>query len=135
MSAADIHRHVTEVYGNEAMIDSNDRKWAKKFKDGFGEKRFSDNKEMKADVNSWLSDQSVDFFEEGFQIVLSRIGRNQTTIMRICDRWMHEGTTDRRVRSYPPQLTTSREDRQIGSSSITRLNCFPGRLALRILCP
>ncbi|GFW57420.1 transposable element Tcb1 transposase [Trichonephila clavipes] len=33
--------------------------------------------------------------------------------MRICDRWMQEGTTDRRGRSHPPQCTTSREDRQI----------------------
>ncbi|GFT79703.1 transposable element Tcb1 transposase [Trichonephila clavipes] len=33
--------------------------------------------------------------------------------MRICDRWMQKGTTDRRGRSHPPQCTTSREDRQI----------------------
>ncbi|GFU59417.1 transposable element Tcb1 transposase [Trichonephila clavipes] len=33
--------------------------------------------------------------------------------MRICDRWMQEDTTDRRGQSYPPQCTTSREDRQI----------------------
>ncbi|GFV90776.1 transposable element Tcb1 transposase [Trichonephila clavipes] len=33
--------------------------------------------------------------------------------MRICDRWMQEGTKDRRGRSHPPQCTTSREDRQI----------------------
>ncbi|GFU05862.1 transposable element Tcb1 transposase [Trichonephila clavipes] len=26
----------------------------------------------------------------------SRVGRNQTTVPRICDRWMQEGTTDRR---------------------------------------
>ncbi|GFV40687.1 transposable element Tcb1 transposase [Trichonephila clavipes] len=43
----------------------------------------------------------------------SRVGRNKTTVMRICDRWMQEGTTDRRDRSHPPQCTTSREDRQI----------------------
>ncbi|GFX40252.1 transposable element Tcb1 transposase [Trichonephila clavipes] len=30
--------------------------------------------------------------------------------MRICDRWMQEGTTDRCGRSHPPQCTTSRED-------------------------
>ncbi|GFY11943.1 transposable element Tcb1 transposase [Trichonephila clavipes] len=40
----------------------------------------------------------------------SRVGRNQKTVMRICDRWMQEGTTHRRGRSYPPQCTTSRED-------------------------
>ncbi|GFX09580.1 transposable element Tcb1 transposase [Trichonephila clavipes] len=43
----------------------------------------------------------------------SRVGRNQTTVMRICDRWMQVGTMDRRGRSHPPQCTTSREDRQI----------------------
>ncbi|GFW23953.1 hypothetical protein TNCV_4949991 [Trichonephila clavipes] len=33
----------------------------------------------------------------------SRVGRNKTTVMRICDRWMQEDTTDRRDRSHPPQ--------------------------------
>ncbi|GFW59273.1 uncharacterized protein TNCV_2910191 [Trichonephila clavipes] len=49
----------------------------------------------------------------------SRVGRNQTTIMRICDRWMQEGMTDRRGRSHPPQCTTSREDRQIVRMAVT----------------
>ncbi|GFT04966.1 transposable element Tcb1 transposase [Trichonephila clavipes] len=49
----------------------------------------------------------------------SRVGRNQTTVMRICDRWMLEGTTDRRGRSNPPQCTTSREDRQIVYIAVT----------------
>ncbi|GFT40113.1 uncharacterized protein TNCV_2171231 [Trichonephila clavipes] len=39
--------------------------------------------------------------------------------MRICDRWMKEGTTDRRERAHPPQCTTSREDRQIVSMAMT----------------
>ncbi|GFW22281.1 transposable element Tcb1 transposase [Trichonephila clavipes] len=43
----------------------------------------------------------------------SRVGRNQTTVMWICDRRMQEGTTDRRGRSHSPQCNTSREDRQI----------------------
>ncbi|GFT18454.1 HTH_38 domain-containing protein [Trichonephila clavipes] len=38
-----------------------------------------------------------------FREIGSRVGRNQTTVMRICDRWIQEGTTDRRGRSYPPQ--------------------------------
>ncbi|GFY15410.1 transposable element Tcb1 transposase [Trichonephila clavipes] len=46
-----------------------------------------------------------------FRVIGSRVGRNQTTVMRICDRWMQEGTTDRRGRSHPPQCTTSHEDR------------------------
>ncbi|GFW39097.1 transposable element Tcb1 transposase [Trichonephila clavipes] len=49
----------------------------------------------------------------------SRVGRNQTTVMRICDRWMQEGTTDRRSRSHPPQCTISREDRQIVRMAVT----------------
>ncbi|GFX75546.1 transposable element Tcb1 transposase [Trichonephila clavipes] len=48
-----------------------------------------------------------------FREIDSRVGRNQTTVMRMFDRWMQEGTTDRRGRSHPPQCTTSCEDRQI----------------------
>ncbi|GFS67244.1 transposable element Tcb1 transposase [Trichonephila clavipes] len=49
----------------------------------------------------------------------SRVGRNQTALMRICDRWMQEGTTDRRGRSHPPQCITSHEDRQIVRMEVT----------------
>ncbi|GFW07022.1 transposable element Tcb1 transposase [Trichonephila clavipes] len=49
----------------------------------------------------------------------SRVGRNQTPVMWICDRWMQEGTKDRRGRSHPPQCTTSREDRKIVRTSRT----------------
>ncbi|GFY04236.1 uncharacterized protein TNCV_1200141 [Trichonephila clavipes] len=45
--------------------------------------------------------------------ISSRVGRNQTTVMRICDRWMEEDITDRRGLSHPPQCTISREDGQI----------------------
>ncbi|GFU25032.1 transposable element Tcb1 transposase [Trichonephila clavipes] len=45
--------------------------------------------------------------------ISSRVGRNHTTVMWICDRWMQEGKTDRRGQLHPPQCTTSREDRQI----------------------
>ncbi|GFU63969.1 transposable element Tcb1 transposase [Trichonephila clavipes] len=44
-----------------------------------------------------------------FREIGSRVGRKQTAVMRICDCWMQEGTTDRRGRSHPPQYTTSRE--------------------------
>ncbi|GFX23280.1 transposable element Tcb1 transposase [Trichonephila clavipes] len=54
-----------------------------------------------------------------FREIGSRVGRNQTTVMRICDRWMQEGTTDRHSRSLPPQCTTSREDRQIVRMAVT----------------
>ncbi|GFV50533.1 uncharacterized protein TNCV_2097111 [Trichonephila clavipes] len=54
-----------------------------------------------------------------FREIGSRVGRNQTTVMRICDRWMQDGTTDRRGRSHPSQCTTSREDRQIVRMAVT----------------
>ncbi|GFX86854.1 transposable element Tcb1 transposase [Trichonephila clavipes] len=43
-------------------------------------------------------------------------------LMQICDRWMQEGTTDRRGQSHPPQFTTSREDRQIVLMAVTNLS-------------
>ncbi|GFT27074.1 transposable element Tcb1 transposase [Trichonephila clavipes] len=48
-----------------------------------------------------------------FREIGSRVGRNQTTVMRICDRLMQEGTMNQRGRSHPSQCTTSREHRQI----------------------
>ncbi|GFX31620.1 transposable element Tcb1 transposase [Trichonephila clavipes] len=51
--------------------------------------------------------------ELSFRKIGSRVGRSQTTVMRICDRWMQEGTTDRRGRSHPPQCTTSLTARTI----------------------
>ncbi|GFU56247.1 histone-lysine N-methyltransferase SETMAR [Trichonephila clavipes] len=41
-------------------------------KHSLGGKRFSDNKEGKAAVKSWLSDPAADFFEEGFQNLVLR---------------------------------------------------------------
>ncbi|GFV64016.1 transposable element Tcb1 transposase [Trichonephila clavipes] len=54
-----------------------------------------------------------------FREIGSRVGRNQTTVLRIWDRWMQEGTTDRRGQSHPPQFTISREDRQIVRMTVT----------------
>ncbi|GFW29863.1 transposable element Tcb1 transposase [Trichonephila clavipes] len=54
-----------------------------------------------------------------FREIGSRVGRNQKTVMRICDHWMQEGTTDRRSRSHPPQCTTLREDTQILLMAVT----------------
>ncbi|GFX25865.1 transposable element Tcb1 transposase [Trichonephila clavipes] len=64
-----------------------------------------------------------------FRKIGSRVGRNQTTVMRICDRWMQEGTTDRRGRSHPPQCTTSREDRQILRMAVTDRSGTPRTVA------
>ncbi|GFV75867.1 transposable element Tcb1 transposase [Trichonephila clavipes] len=57
--------------------------------------------------------------ELSFREIGSRVRRNQSTVMLICDRWMQEGTTDQRGRSHPPQCTTSREDRQIVRMAVT----------------
>ncbi|GFV43834.1 uncharacterized protein TNCV_1658791 [Trichonephila clavipes] len=54
-----------------------------------------------------------------FRKIGSRVGRNQTTVMLICDRSRQEGTTDRRGRSHSPQCTTSRQDRQIVRMAVT----------------
>ncbi|GFV92165.1 uncharacterized protein TNCV_1896011 [Trichonephila clavipes] len=42
-----------------------------------------------------------------FREIGSSIGRNQTNVMRLCVRWMQEGTTYRRGRSHLYQCTTS----------------------------
>ncbi|GFW17513.1 transposable element Tcb1 transposase [Trichonephila clavipes] len=54
-----------------------------------------------------------------FRDIGSRVGRNQTTVMRIYDRWMQDGTTEQRGRSHPPQCTTSRENRKIVRMAVT----------------
>ncbi|GFX41206.1 transposable element Tcb1 transposase [Trichonephila clavipes] len=54
-----------------------------------------------------------------FREIGSRVGQNQTTVMRICVHWMQEGTTDQRGRSHPPQCTTSRENMQIVCMAVT----------------
>ncbi|GFV70348.1 transposable element Tcb1 transposase [Trichonephila clavipes] len=54
-----------------------------------------------------------------FKKIGSRVGRNQTTVKQIYDRWMQEGTTERSGQSHPPQCTTSREDRQIVRMEVT----------------
>ncbi|KFM68472.1 hypothetical protein X975_07024, partial [Stegodyphus mimosarum] len=63
----------------------------------------------------------VGYRERGLSLreVDSRVGRNQTIVMRICDRWMQEGTTNRRVLKHPPQCTTSRDDRNIVRMAVT----------------
>ncbi|GFU80019.1 transposable element Tcb1 transposase [Trichonephila clavipes] len=41
-----------------------------------------------------------------FREIGSRVVRNHTTVMRICDHWMLYGTKDRSGQSHPPQYTT-----------------------------
>ncbi|GFV65609.1 transposable element Tcb1 transposase [Trichonephila clavipes] len=69
-----------------------------------------------------------------FQGNRCRVGRNQTTAMRICDRWLQEGTTDRRGRSHPSQCTTSREDSQIVLMAVTDCSVTSRTIAQRIEC-
>ncbi|GFV04093.1 transposable element Tcb1 transposase [Trichonephila clavipes] len=54
-----------------------------------------------------------------FRNIGNRVGRNQSTVKRICDRWMQECTTDRRGRSHPSQCTTSRENKKIVLMAVT----------------
>ncbi|GFV80554.1 transposable element Tcb1 transposase [Trichonephila clavipes] len=53
----------------------------------------------------------IHFYVEGK--IGSRIGRNQITVVRICDRWMQEGMMDRRGRSHLPQCTITLSARTI----------------------
>ncbi|GFV45862.1 transposable element Tcb1 transposase [Trichonephila clavipes] len=57
-----------------------------------------------------------------FRKIGSRVGRNQTTVMRICDRWMQEGTTDRHGRSHPLHVRTEKlvTDRSVTSRTIAQ---------------
>ncbi|GFT67795.1 transposable element Tcb1 transposase [Trichonephila clavipes] len=54
-----------------------------------------------------------------FREIGSRVGRNQASVIRICDHWLQDGTTDRRGRLHPLQYTTSRKDRQIVRMTVT----------------
>ncbi|GFT07819.1 transposable element Tcb1 transposase [Trichonephila clavipes] len=58
-------------------------------------------------VSEFDSERIVAYRDCGlsFREIGSRVGRNQTTVMRICDRWMQKGTTDRRGQSHLPQCT------------------------------
>ncbi|GFV30264.1 transposable element Tcb1 transposase [Trichonephila clavipes] len=67
-----------------------------------------------------------------FREIGSRVGRIQTTVMRICDRWILESMTDQRGRSHPPQCTTSREDRQIVRREVTDLSVISRTVAQHI---
>ncbi|GFU28623.1 transposable element Tcb1 transposase [Trichonephila clavipes] len=48
-----------------------------------------------------------------FRKIGNRVGRNQITVMLICNRWVQKGTTDQCGRSHPPQSTTSLSARTI----------------------
>ncbi|GFV58496.1 transposable element Tcb1 transposase [Trichonephila clavipes] len=66
--------------------------------------------------DSGLPRDTVDYLSGKSVVVLDE---SKTTVMRICDRWMQQVTTDRRSRSHPPQCTISREDRQIVRMAVT----------------
>ncbi|GFY21986.1 transposable element Tcb1 transposase [Trichonephila clavipes] len=72
------------------------------------------------------------YFGLSFRKIGSRVGRNQTTVMWICDRWMQEGTTNGRSRTHPPQCPTSREDRQIVRVAVTDRSVISRTIAQHI---
>ncbi|GFX78367.1 histone-lysine N-methyltransferase SETMAR [Trichonephila clavipes] len=53
-------------------LDASDFHFFRYLKHSIGGKRFRDNEEVEAVVNSWLSDQATDFFEEGFKNLVLR---------------------------------------------------------------
>ncbi|GFU03329.1 hypothetical protein TNCV_3338461 [Trichonephila clavipes] len=65
----------------------------------------------------------------------SRVGRNQTTVTRICERWMQEGTTDRHGRSHPPQCTKKQDSEQEHVPSQAKAPVPFGPCLLRRPCP
>ncbi|GFT50206.1 transposable element Tcb1 transposase [Trichonephila clavipes] len=75
------------------------------------------------DIRKWraISERKIAYRQCGlsFREIGSCVGRNQTTVMLICDPWMQEGTIDRHGRSHPPQCSTSHEDRQIVRMTVT----------------
>ncbi|GFY15641.1 transposable element Tcb1 transposase [Trichonephila clavipes] len=67
--------------------------------------------EVQGDLHKGSAFDQVSEFDRGrivayrdcglsFREIGSRVGRNQTTVMRICDQWMQEATTDRCSRSW-----------------------------------
>ncbi|GFU57884.1 transposable element Tcb1 transposase [Trichonephila clavipes] len=54
-----------------------------------------------------------------FREIGSSVGRNQATVLRICDHWRQEGTRDRRGRLHPCQCTPSCENRHIVRMAMT----------------
>ncbi|MBJ5459487.1 hypothetical protein JGG43_23985 [Salmonella enterica subsp. enterica serovar Typhimurium] len=48
-----------------------------------------------------------------------RVGRHPATVMRVWNRWVQEGQTDRRERSPQPRHATDREDRHVVHRALT----------------
>ncbi|GFU99118.1 transposable element Tcb1 transposase [Trichonephila clavipes] len=72
-------------------------------------------------VSEFDSEKIVAYRDCGisFREIGSRVGLNQTSVMRICDRWIQEVTMERRGRSHAPQCITSRENMQILHMAVT----------------
>ncbi|GFV14865.1 transposable element Tcb1 transposase [Trichonephila clavipes] len=69
----------------------------------------------------------------GTMRIQRHVGRNQTTAVQICDRWMKESTKNRRGHMHLPQCTTSREDRQIVRMAVTDRSVTSRTVAQHIL--
>ncbi|GFV57180.1 transposable element Tcb1 transposase [Trichonephila clavipes] len=120
---AEILFHQIDAYGEGKIKYKNLVDYLEKYEECRSKKVISRRKQRSAfdQVSEFDRGRIVAYRDCGlsFRKIGSRVGRNQTTVMRICDRWMQEGTTDRRGRSHPPQCTTSREDRQIVRMAVT----------------
>lgn len=69
-----------------------------------------------------------------FREIGHRVGRSQATVMRICNRWMQEGTTDRQQRLQPPRRTTPREDRHIVRMAMVERTATSAAISQGIQC-
>ncbi|GFX92347.1 uncharacterized protein TNCV_1112741 [Trichonephila clavipes] len=62
-----------------------------------------------------------------FMEIDNRVGRNQTTVLRISAHWTQEGNMDRHGRSHPPQCTTSREESRVVCQQGVHCLVYPQR--------
>ena len=71
-------------------------------------------------VSEFDSGRIVAYRECGlsFRDIATRIGRNPTTVMRIWNRWVQEGHTERHAGSQRPPATNAREDRHVVRSAL-----------------
>ncbi|MBJ5579765.1 hypothetical protein JGG64_23155 [Salmonella enterica subsp. enterica serovar Derby] len=64
----------------------------------------------------------------------ARVGRHPATVMRVWNRWVQEGRTDRRAQSLQPRHTTDREDRHVVRRALTDRTATSRTLAQELGC-
>ncbi|GFW86773.1 HTH_48 domain-containing protein [Trichonephila clavipes] len=103
MSAADIHRQITEVYGTEVMHVSQVQKWARKFKDwrtNFHEEERSDRffvitddltqaveTKIRENMRFPMTTCSLEFLDVS-QSVVYKIVTEDLHFKKLCSRWV-----------------------------------------------